>query len=53
VSVIWNLPIALGTYFGLGAVVLASRLIFPKSKSVAVNDAPASAPEQQELAKAA
>jgi phage shock protein PspC (stress-responsive transcriptional regulator) len=53
VSVIWNLPIALGTYFGLGAVVLASRLIFPKSKSVAVNDAPASAHEQQELAKAA
>ena len=32
-SVIWNPLIAFGTYFVLGLVVLASRLIFPKPKS--------------------
>jgi phage shock protein C len=39
-AVIWNPTIAFGTYFGLGLVVLASRLLFPRSKSL---QAPASA----------
>jgi phage shock protein C len=52
VAVIWNPMIAFGTYFGLGAVVLVSRLLFPKSKS-AKAAAPAIAHEEQEFAKAA
>jgi phage shock protein PspC (stress-responsive transcriptional regulator) len=32
-AVIRNPLIAFGTYFGLGAVVLASRLLFPRSKA--------------------
>jgi phage shock protein PspC (stress-responsive transcriptional regulator) len=31
--VIWNPLVAFGAYFGLGAVVLASRLLFPRPKS--------------------
>jgi phage shock protein C len=31
--VIWSPMIAFGAYFGLGAVVLASRLLFPRPKS--------------------
>jgi phage shock protein PspC (stress-responsive transcriptional regulator) len=54
-SVIWNPMIAIGTYFALGAVVLVSRLVFPKPKATA---AAAEAPEpaheeEQELRKAA
>jgi phage shock protein PspC (stress-responsive transcriptional regulator) len=53
-SVIWNPVIALGTYFGLGAIVLASRLLFPKAKKVeAAKSEPVTANEQRELAKAA
>ena len=55
-SVIWNLPIALATYFGLGLVVLASRLLFPKPKaSAAVVDVAerAAVNAQPDLAKAA
>ena len=53
-SVIWNPVVALGTYFGLGAIVLASRLLFPKAKKAEVAKAePVSANEQRELAKAA
>jgi phage shock protein PspC (stress-responsive transcriptional regulator) len=53
-SVIWNPAIALGTYFGLGAIVLASRLLFPKAKKSEVATAePVSANEQREYAKAA
>jgi phage shock protein PspC (stress-responsive transcriptional regulator) len=55
-SVIWNPIVAFGVYFGLGAVVMVSRLLFPapKAKSAAVHDevSPA-ANEQNELAKAA
>ena len=40
--VIWNPLVAFGTYFGLGAVVLASRLLFPRPKSDEAS-APASA----------
>ena len=53
-SVIWNPMIAFGTYFALGAVVLVSRLLFPKAKaSAAAAKAPAVAIEERELRKAA
>jgi phage shock protein C len=38
-AVIWNPLIAFGTYFGLGAVVLASRLLFPRAKASATQAA--------------
>jgi phage shock protein PspC (stress-responsive transcriptional regulator) len=52
-AVIWNPMIAFGTYFALGAIVLLSRLLFPKAKPAAVEAAPAVAHEEQEFAKAA
>jgi len=53
-SVVVNPLIAIATYFGLGVVVLASRLLFPRPKAVSVAAAEtAAANEQQELAKAA
>jgi phage shock protein PspC (stress-responsive transcriptional regulator) len=55
-SVIWNPMIAFGTYFALGAVVLLSRLLFPKAKSTAVAEVKAEAApanEQRDFAKAA
>ncbi|MFL6728247.1 MAG: PspC domain-containing protein [Sphingomicrobium sp.] len=53
--VIWSPAIAIGSYFGLGLVVLASRLLFPNAKSVDVqpSDQHVPANEQRELAKAA
>ena len=52
-SVIWNPMIALGTYFALGVLVLASRLLFPK-KAPKVASKPVEADNEQiELAKAA
>jgi phage shock protein PspC (stress-responsive transcriptional regulator) len=36
-AVIWNPMIAFGTYFALGAVVLASRLLFPDRRNAAVD----------------
>jgi phage shock protein PspC (stress-responsive transcriptional regulator) len=36
-AVIWNPMIAFGTYFALGAVVLASRLLFPDLRSTAAD----------------
>jgi phage shock protein PspC (stress-responsive transcriptional regulator) len=54
--VLWNPLIAIGTYLALGAVVLASRLLFPKAKAVAagsVEAAPVAANEQREFAQAA
>ena len=53
--VIWSPMIAIGSYFGLGIAVLASRLIFPEARSVSVQsgDAQVAANEQRELAKAA
>lgn len=54
-SVIWNPMVAFGIYFGLGAVVLASRLLFPKAKAataVAIEQ-PSAANEQREMAQAA
>ena len=47
---------AIGAYFALGAVVLLSRLLFPKAKAADGRDArPSAAPanEQRELAQAA
>ena len=32
--VLWSPLVAVGIYFGLGALVLASRLLFPRSKAV-------------------
>ena len=54
-SVIWNPMIAIGTYFALGAVVLVSRLLFPKPKAIVATaaEAAAAAHEHHELAKAA
>jgi phage shock protein C len=54
--VLWNPIVAVGTYFALGLVVLASRLIFPKAKASDVAQSqtmPASANEQIEFARAA
>jgi phage shock protein C len=51
--VLWNVTWAIGLYFGLGAIVLASRLLFPKAKSTAVDTAVGDQPHEQELAKAA
>lgn len=57
VGVLWSPLITFATYFALGAVVLGSRLLFPRAKqgdqleqSVQVADA---ANEQAELARAA
>ena len=33
--VLWSPLMAVGIYFGIGAVVLASRLVFPRPKTVA------------------
>ena len=45
---------SIGAYFALGAVVLASRLLFPRPKSApAVVEEPVAANEQSELAEAA
>jgi len=55
-TVLWSLPIAVGIYFALGAVVLASRLLFPKLKvvqSAPAEQVPLPVNEQQEFAKAA
>ena len=55
-SVLYSPLWAVVGYFALGAVVLASRLLFPKAKvdtaDIATLDAPA-ANEQREFAKAA
>lgn len=53
-SVIWHPMIAVAIYLGLGAVVFASRLLFPKAKTAETISATESAAnEQQELKKAA
>ncbi|MFL6735526.1 MAG: PspC domain-containing protein [Sphingomonas sp.] len=53
--VLYSPLLAVGAYFALGVVVLASRLLFPKPKNETVEAAitPASVDEQQELARAA
>jgi phage shock protein PspC (stress-responsive transcriptional regulator) len=55
-AVLWSPTMTLAIYFALGAVVLASRLLFPRAKSAsAQSEAPVLSPanEQAELAKAA
>ena len=54
-SVIYSPMIAFGVYFALGAVVLGSRLLFPRktASSEAVTAEPAVANEQRDYAKAA
>ena len=58
-AVLWSPLAAIGIYFGLGAIVLASRLLFPKSDAskpelVATSEsAQAEAREQREFAEAA
>ena len=53
--VLWSPMVAFAAYFALGAVVLASRLMFPQpkpaSQAIEVQFAPAN--EQRELAEAA
>ncbi|HEX6071450.1 MAG TPA: PspC domain-containing protein [Sphingomicrobium sp.] len=45
---------AIAAYFALGAVVLASRLLFPKPKTApVVADQPVAANEEREIAEAA
>jgi phage shock protein PspC (stress-responsive transcriptional regulator) len=55
-AVLWSPTMTLGTYFLLGAVVLASRLLFPRPTAVSA-DVPArelsAANEQREMANAA
>jgi phage shock protein PspC (stress-responsive transcriptional regulator) len=55
-AVLWSPTITLAVYFALGALVLASRLLFPRSKPVAaesVTPTHSAANEQSELANAA
>ncbi len=55
-SVLWSPMLAVAAYFALGAVVLASRLLFPKQEAPGADSAraePAAVNEQRELAKAA
>ena len=55
-SVLWSPTWAIGAYFALGLVVLASRLLFPKAKPVQCEESELENPatfEQQEFAKAA
>jgi phage shock protein C len=53
-TVLWSPMFAIGAYFALGAVVLASRLLFPqRAETAGVKAQFAAANEQSELAKAA
>jgi len=54
-SVLWSPMLAIGAYFALGAVVLASRLLFPDAKPAPAEPRieAAAANEQRELAEAA
>ena len=55
-AVLWSPTMTLAIYFALGAIVLASRLLFPRLKSASMHSevrAFGPANEQAELAKAA
>ena len=55
-TVLWSPMWSIAAYFGLGLVVLASRLLFPKAKpeqAETIVAEPDSANEQHEYAKAA
>ncbi len=55
-AVLWSPTMALAAYLALGAVVLVSRLLFPRSKLTAAQSAapaPSAANEQHQMANAA
>jgi len=57
-SVMWSPMVAIGAYLGLGVVVMASRLLFPRvqgeaSSGEAIVEQEVPANEQRELKKAA
>jgi phage shock protein PspC (stress-responsive transcriptional regulator) len=54
-TVLWSPIVAIGAYFALAAVVLASRLLFPQRAGEVVEANPEMVPanEQRELARAA
>jgi phage shock protein PspC (stress-responsive transcriptional regulator) len=53
-SVIYSPMMAIAVYLALGAVVLGTRLLFPKTVAVeTTQEQPVAANEQRELAKAA
>jgi phage shock protein PspC (stress-responsive transcriptional regulator) len=55
-AVLWSPTITLATYFVLGAVVFASRVLFPRAKSTTAHSTVpgfSAANEQAELANAA
>jgi phage shock protein C len=52
-TVLYSPMWAVLAYFALGAVVLGSRLLFPRPKAEAVTETPEVANEQREFAKAA
>jgi phage shock protein PspC (stress-responsive transcriptional regulator) len=52
-GVLYSPLLAIGTYFALGAVVLASRLLFPNLKQTPAAAEEAASNDQQELRKAA
>jgi phage shock protein C len=52
-GVLYSPLLAIGAYFGLGAVVLVSRLLFPNEQQPASASEEAPSNDQQELRKAA
>jgi phage shock protein C len=52
-SVLYSPTYAIGAYFLLGIVVLASRLLFPKRKAAVGGQRRSDSDEQQDFAKAA
>jgi phage shock protein PspC (stress-responsive transcriptional regulator) len=53
-TVLWSPLMAIAAYFALSAVVLLSRLLFPKPATTqTASDQPIAANEQRELAQAA
>jgi phage shock protein PspC (stress-responsive transcriptional regulator) len=54
-SVIYSPLLSIGLYFALGAVVMASRLLFPQktASSATIAQEPAAANEQRDYAEAA
>lgn len=55
-TVLWSPMWAVAAYLGLGLIVLASRMLFPKAKTVAAAPTETAVPvefEEQQFAKAA
>lgn len=49
--VLWSPLIAIGAYFSLGALVLASRTLFPRPKAVAAQSAAAIESDNDQLGR--